>query len=97
MSSSMSLRIVTPRGGGRRGPTPATAAGYASGPGRTPGPPAQSQVSAVSATDLVEALREATGGALLRASQRLQPLADLLEALVAGGAGEPRVHLGVLI
>jgi hypothetical protein len=49
------------------------------------------------AADLLEALREATGVALLRASQRLQPLADLLEALVAGGAGEPRVHLGVLL
>src|SRR5438876_7116430 len=84
MSSSSSLCMVTPR---------------ASGPGRTPGPPAYRRVSAASdaAADLLEALREATGVALLRASQRLQPLADLLEALVAGGAGEPRVHLGVLV
>src|SRR5947208_6761258 len=90
MSSYVSLRMVTPRGGRRRG----------AAPDETPGPPAHRRVSASSdavAADLLEALREATGVALLRASQRLQPLADLLEPLVAGGAGEPRVHLGVLV
>src|SRR5918995_27776 len=85
MSSSVNLRMVAPRGVRKR---PRTNSGAA----------AHRRVSASSAAaDLLEALREATGVALLRASQRLQPLADLLEALVAGGAGEPRVHLGVLV
>src|SRR5262245_20165337 len=70
---------------------------HASGPGETPGPPDANGVSRGSAADLLEALREPASVALLGASQRLQPLADLLEPLVAGGAGEPGVHLGVLV
>ena len=35
--------------------------------------------------------------ALLGAGQGLEPLGDLVEALVAGGLGEARVHLGVLV
>ena len=49
------------------------------------------------AGDVLEALGEAAGVALLGAGQRLEPLGDLLEALVAGGLGEARVHLGVLV
>ena len=40
---------------------------------------------------------EATGVALLGASERLEPVGDLVEALFAGGLGEARVHLGVLV
>src|SRR5689334_14510188 len=47
--------------------------------------------------DRVEALREAAGVALLGAGEGLEPLADLLEALVARGLREARVHLGVLV
>ena len=45
----------------------------------------------------LEALGEAAGVALLGPGQRLEPLGDLLEALVAGGLGEAGVHLGVLV
>src|SRR5258708_10283387 len=44
-----------------------------------------------------QSLVEATGVRLLSARQRLEPLGDLLEALVARGASEARVHLGVLV
>src|SRR3546814_9674304 len=47
--------------------------------------------------DLFQALGEAAGVALLGAGERLEPLGDLLEALLAGGLGEARVHLGVLV
>src|SRR5438876_9486823 len=40
---------------------------------------------------------EPAGVALLGACERLEPLRDLLEALVARGLREARVHLGVLI
>ena len=40
--------------------------------------------------DGLEPLREAAGMALLGPGQRLEPLGDLLEALVAGGLGEAR-------
>src|SRR4051794_2536546 len=43
---------------------------------------------------VLEALTEAAGVGLLGAGQRLQPLGDVLEALVAGGLGEAGVHLG---
>src|SRR6266511_1944062 len=46
---------------------------------------------------LLEALGGATRVALLRAGKGLEPLADLVKALVAGGAGEARVHLRVLV
>ena len=45
----------------------------------------------------LEALGEAAGVALLGPGERLEPLRDLLEALVASGLGEARVHLGVLV
>src|SRR4051812_23197907 len=47
--------------------------------------------------DVLEALGEAPGVALLGAGQRLEPLGDRLEALVARRAGEAGVHLGVLV
>src|SRR5579883_2232511 len=40
---------------------------------------------------------EATGVALLGPGKGLEPLGDLVEALLAGGLGEARVHLGVLV
>jgi hypothetical protein len=42
-------------------------------------------------------LREAAGVALLGAGEGLEPVGDLVEAFVAGGLGEARVHLGVLV
>src|SRR5687768_7180770 len=45
----------------------------------------------------LEGLGEPAGVRLLGTGQRLEPLGDLVEALVAGGAGEARVHLGVLV
>src|SRR4051812_49932439 len=47
--------------------------------------------------DVFEALREAAGVALLGAGEGLEPLGDLLEALVARRLGEAWVHLGVLV
>src|SRR5580765_7467838 len=47
--------------------------------------------------DAVDALLEAAGVALLRTSQRLEPLGDLDEALLTRGLGEPGVHLRVLV
>src|SRR3954462_6144633 len=47
--------------------------------------------------DGLEALGEAAGMALLGPGESLEPLRDLFEALVAGGLGEARVHLGVLV
>src|SRR5664280_364216 len=40
---------------------------------------------------------EATGVALLRPGKRLEPFGDLVESLVACGAGKSGVHLGVLV
>src|SRR4029453_10863957 len=45
----------------------------------------------------VEALLEAAGVGLLGARQRLEPLGNLGEALLAGGAGEAGIHLCVLV
>src|SRR3954471_16561214 len=45
----------------------------------------------------LEALGEAAGVGLLGAGERLEPLGDLVEALVARRLGEARVHLGVLV
>src|SRR5947209_6858365 len=45
----------------------------------------------------VEALLEPTGVRALGAGQRLEPLGDLLEALLARGLREARVHLRVLV
>src|SRR5215218_8896297 len=50
-----------------------------------------------SAVQGLEALTEPAGMALLGARARLEPLGDLLEALVSGGLGEAGVHLGVLV
>src|SRR5580693_8080334 len=47
--------------------------------------------------DRLEALREPAGVGLLGPGQRLEPLRDLVEALVAGGLGEAGVHLRVLV
>src|SRR4051812_12154978 len=47
--------------------------------------------------DRLEPLAEATGVALLGAGERLEPLRDLVETLVARSASEARVHLGVLV
>src|SRR5262249_12594155 len=51
----------------------------------------------VASVELLEALGEPAGVALLRSSQRLQPFGHLLEAFLAGGAGKAGVHLGVLV
>jgi len=48
-------------------------------------------------SESLEALLKAAGVALLGASQSLEPVGDLGEALFAGGLGEARVHLGVLV
>src|ERR1700741_897722 len=65
--------------------------------GSTPG----AQVCACSgsgqAFETFEALPEAAGVALLGAGERLEPLRDLVEALVARGLGEAGVHLGLLV
>src|SRR5580700_2437201 len=47
--------------------------------------------------DRLEPLRKATGVRLLGLGQRLEPLGDLLEALVTRCLGEAGVHLGVLV
>src|SRR5215468_2100750 len=47
--------------------------------------------------DRVDALLEATGVRLLGARERLEPLGDVLEALVTRGLGEAGIHLGVLV
>ena len=44
-----------------------------------------------------ESVGELAGVALLGAGERLEPVGDLVEALVAGGLGEAGVHLGVLV
>src|SRR5437764_10001443 len=49
------------------------------------------------AVEALEALGEASGVALLGPGQRLEPVGDLVEALVARRAGEAGVHLGVLV
>src|SRR5436309_10625691 len=64
--------------------------------GRRPGVVTENRMAA-SVVEGLEALGEAPGVALLGAGERLEPLRDLLEALVARGLGEPRVHLGVLV
>src|SRR5215471_18260012 len=46
---------------------------------------------------VVQALLEAAGVRALGAREGLEPLADLLEALLAGGLREARVHLRVLV
>ena len=45
----------------------------------------------------VQALGEAAGVAALGLGQRLEPLGDLREALLAGGPGHARIHLRVLV
>src|SRR5512137_3090406 len=47
--------------------------------------------------DAVEHLRELAGVGLLRLGERLEPVGDLGEALLAGGLGEARVHVRVLL
>src|SRR5688572_1206514 len=46
---------------------------------------------------VVEALLEPASVRTLGAGQGLEPLGDLREAFLAGGLGEARVHLGVLV
>src|SRR4051794_33542497 len=53
--------------------------------------------SACGSAEPFEALGEAAGVALLGAGQGLEPFGDVLEALVAGGLREARVHLRVLV
>src|SRR5688500_5929371 len=48
-----------------------------------------------SAVQAVERLLEAAGMALLGLRQGLEPLGDLLEALLAGGARHAGIHVGV--
>src|SRR5690349_2551165 len=68
----------------------------AAAPGPNPGPPTHCAGSRRSG-DGLEALAEPAGVALLGARERLEPLRDLVEALVARGASEAGVHLGVLV
>src|SRR5580765_2369649 len=63
----------------------------------SPGPATDKQTLGDRSGKRLEALGEAAGVALLGPGQGLQPLGDLLEALLAGGLGEARVHLGVLV
>src|SRR6476660_7120821 len=70
-------------------------------PGPSPGPP-PSGMSVRSAGSgrsghRLETLAEPAGVALLGARERLEPLRDLVEAFVARGPSEARVHLGVLV
>ena len=51
----------------------------------------------VGSADRVEQFLETAGVALLGLGQRLEPVGDLVEALVAGGLGHARVHVGVLV
>src|SRR5690349_23176223 len=95
MSSRVSLGMGRPRGGGGR-----RRAGHGRERNRPRTRSGAGQVTGdagSAAADLVEALGEAAGVALLGPGQRLEPLGDLLEALVAGGLGEAGVHLGVLV
>src|SRR4051812_37128908 len=62
-----------------------------------PGPATDKRTVGERSGNRLEALREAAGMALLGPGQGLQPLGDLLETLLAGGLGEARVHLGVLV
>ena len=74
--------------------------GTATGPrGRwpVPGVAASRRRSGWSSTEFSRPCGEAAGVALLGPGQRLEPLGDLVEALVAGGLGEAGVHLGVLV
>src|SRR5207237_9604624 len=47
--------------------------------------------------DLLQAFREPPGVGLLRLRQRLEPLRDLRETLLARLLGEARIHLRVLV
>src|ERR1700704_2872836 len=84
MSSTVSFRI-------RRSSSPT-----AHDPGDVP-PGSWPETGPAASVQALEALGELAGGALLGAGERLQPLRDLLEALVARGLREAGVHLGVLI
>src|SRR5713101_2269806 len=64
-------------------------------PGSSPGPYPTSW--APGSGDGLKSLRELAGMTLLGAGERLEPLSDLVEVLVTRGAGEPGVHLGVLV
>ena len=64
------------------------------GTGRLPpGPAGPDRVSG----DLVQRLLEAAGVAALGFRQSLEPVGDLVEALVAGGPGHARIHVGVFV
>src|SRR5262249_49174047 len=83
---------------GRRGVEPSGYASNGAAPGLPPGPTRfnRRDLGDVSGKRLEPRL-EATRVALLGAGERLEPLGDLLEALVTGGLREARVHLGVLV
>src|SRR5215470_6289782 len=59
--------------------------------------PARRAARALLRDQTIEALLEPAGVRALGASQGLEPLGDLLEALVARSLGEARVHLRVLV
>src|SRR6185369_11750561 len=61
------------------------------------GPCPASALPRRSATERLETLRETTGMGFLGLRQRLEPLGDLLEPLVARRLGEARVHLRELV
>src|SRR6188768_2486120 len=74
--------------------------GRATAPGVTaPGPFSSLWLTCTArvSADGLQALREPAGVALLGARERLEPLGDLVKALVARGASKTGVHLGVLV
>src|SRR4051794_32783428 len=93
-------RSLVPPSGRRRAPVrpPPVRIGWASptlrARHRSSGQPLSPRPSAL---DGLEALGEPAGVALLGTRQRLEPLGDLGEALVAGGLRETGIHLGVLV
>src|SRR5664280_357606 len=95
---ALDRRVVAVGRGRQTGSTPVVARGP--GPGTPPGPvPCSSGVAhhPTCLGDRGQPFGEPAGMALLRPGQCLEPLGDLVEALVTGRPGEPRVHLRVLV
>src|SRR3546814_18819837 len=44
-----------------------------------------------------QSLLELTGVALFRLRQRFEPVSDLVEAFIAGGAGHTGIHVGIFV
>ncbi len=61
------------------------------------GPPGRGSTASLEVLQILQTAGEATGVAALGLGERLEPLGDLVEALLAGGLRHARVHLGVLV